>query len=92
MNLSPRINSVSRLRSAIPVLHALPVLNTVIGPQKPFVLRLRGVADGVTGAEWCVPSHAPLRVELRRTGNEVLVSLPEIAAWDTGWVKLLTDK
>lgn len=83
--LVPRVTADGKLRS-------VTVLNTVIGPQKPFVLRLRGVADGVTGAEWCVPSHAPLRVELRRTGNEVLVSLPEIAAWDTGWVKLLTDK
>jgi len=77
----PRVTADGTLRS-------VTVLNTVIGRQRPFELRLRGVPENVSSIDWIVPSEKPVRLEIRRDGSDCFVTVPEIAAWDIGWLKI----
>lgn len=70
------------------VLRSVAVLNTVISPQRPFAMRLRGVPENIRYADWIVPSEPPVRLELRREGADCIAVIPEIAAWNIGWLKI----
>ncbi len=69
-------------------LRSICVLNVTIGQQKPFALKLRNVPANVSEAEWLVPSEPPVELEIRRNGAEAEVTLPGIAAWNIGWLKI----
>ena len=45
-------------------------------------------AGDVAGAEWLVPSEPPVKLTMRHDGAEAEVIIPEIAAWDIGWLKI----
>ena len=79
--LIPRITGEGELRS-------LMILNTTIDRQKPFTVELRNIPDGISHAEWLVPSEKPVLLEIKRDGRSAAVTLPEIAPWGIGWVKI----
>ena len=79
--LVPRVTPEGCLRSVC-------ITNVTIGRQKPFTLRLRTIPAGVKEAEWLVPSEPPVKLAVKHDGPEAEVVIPEIAAWDIGWLKI----
>ena len=79
--LIPRIEPNGTLRS-------VTILNPVIGEQHPCTLRLRQLPNAVTSTQWCVPGKTPVSLTITRDGADALVTLPTIAAWEIGWLKL----
>lgn len=79
--LIPRITREGELRS-------ITVLNVTIGCQKPFTIELRNIPDGISHAEWLVPSEKPVPIEIKKDGQNGKITLPEIAPWGIGWVKI----
>lgn len=79
--LVPRVTPEGILRSVC-------ITNVTIGRQKPFVLRLRTIPEEVREAEWQVPSEVPVKLSVRHNGPEAEVIIPEIAAWNIGWLKI----
>ena len=79
--LVPRITPDGSLRSVC-------IVNATIGQQKPFELRLRNVPEKMTEAEWQVPSEQPVKLTVRRNGAKAEVTIPGLAAWDIGWLKI----
>ena len=79
--LVPRVTPEGLLRSVC-------ITNVTIGRQKPFALRLQTIPKEVKEAEWQVPSESPVKLEVRHNGSEAEVIIPEIAAWDIGWLKI----
>ena len=79
--LVPRVTPDGSLRSVC-------IVNATIGQQKPFALRLRNVPEKMTEAEWQVPSEQPVRLAVRRDGAEAEVTIPGLAPWDIGWLKI----
>jgi len=77
----PRVAPDQTLRSVC-------VLNVTIGHQKPFALKLRNVPANISEAEWQVPSEPPVKVSLRHGGAGAEVTIPGLAAWDIGWLKI----
>ena len=77
----PRVTDDGILRSSV-------ILNPTIGWQKPFEVILRNVPAGVDSAEWCVPSESPVKISVIRSGNECRVTIPMIAPWGIGWLKI----
>ena len=77
----PRVTKDGRLKSVM-------MLNARIDVQKPVTLVLRGVPEDVTSATWRAFRNPPVTLTLRREGGETLVTLPEISAWNAGWLAL----
>ena len=77
----PRVTKDGRLKSVM-------MLNARIDVQKPVTLALRGVPADVTTATWRAFRNPPVALPLRREGGETLVTLPEISAWNAGWLAL----
>ncbi len=77
----PRVTKDGRLKSVM-------ILNARIDVQRPVTLALRGVPADVTRATWRAFRNRPVALPLRREGGETLVTLPEIAAWNAGWLAL----
>lgn len=76
----PRVDSLGRLRSVL-------LLNCSISPQEPTVLRLRG-CSGNQRLSWRTPTRKPVTLRAKRDGDDVIVTVPEIAAWDVGWISV----
>ncbi|MCQ2352272.1 MAG: hypothetical protein MJ033_02200 [Victivallaceae bacterium] len=70
------------------VLRSVTVINTVIGHQKPFVLKMRGVPANAVKAEWRIPGKAAELLPLTREGDFTCVTIPELEGWQGGWVKI----
>ena len=66
-------------------LRTVALLNTRIDVQGPLTLRLRGVPEGAT-AVWREMRRAPVPLALSRAGALVRVTIPEIGAWNGGYV------
>ena len=77
----PRVTKDGRLKSVM-------MLNARIDAQKPVTLVLRGVPPDVTQATWRAFRQPAVTLPLRREGSETCVTLPEIAAWNAGWLAL----
>lgn len=80
-SIVPRVLKDGTLRS-------VTVLNTVIMTQRPFRLLLRGVPDRVKTAVWWSPSETPVPLKIRRENGVCSVTLPAIAPWQIGWLKI----
>jgi len=77
----PRVTKDGRLKSVM-------MLNARIDAQKPVTLVLRGVPPDVTQATWRAFRQPAVTLPLRHGGSETCVTLPEIAAWNAGWLAL----
>ena len=77
----PRVTKDGRLKSVM-------MLNARIDVQKPVTLALRGVPSDVTHATWRAFHQPAVTLPLWREGTETCVTLPEIAAWNAGWLAL----
>ena len=77
----PRVTKSGGLRS-------VAVLNTVIDRQAPFDLRLRGCPKKLETAQWIALGERPLDIAVRHEGQDAFVTLPVIAAWNMGWLRL----
>ena len=77
----PRVTQDGRLKSVM-------VLNARIDAQRPVALELRGVPPDVTQATWRALRRPAVELPLRREGDATCVTLPEISAWNAGWLAL----
>ncbi|MBQ9501696.1 MAG: hypothetical protein IJU70_06025 [Lentisphaeria bacterium] len=73
-------------RQGVP--RAAVILNTTISTQKKFRLEVRNVSAGKYTFHWCVPSKKPLPLSGEQQGRSVLVTVPAIAPWGIGWLKI----
>ena len=69
-------------------LRSVMALNTTIDRQQPVRVRLRGVNPARTSAEWHALGEKPLSLPVDRDGADALVTLPVLAPWNAGWLKL----
>ena len=74
----PRITREGTLRT-------VTILNTTIGVHAPFKLRLRNIPAGA-GIFWCAPQKSPIKLEAVTDNGNADVTIPEIAAWDIGYL------
>jgi hypothetical protein len=77
----PRVSMAGDLRS-------VALVNTAIDTQPPTTLRLRGCPTGITHIEWLTPKEKPLSLTVRWEGQDVLVTLPAVAPWQVGWLRI----
>ncbi len=77
----PRVTKDGRLKSVM-------MLNARIDVQKPVTLALRGVPPDATRATWRAFRQPAVELPLWREGAETCVTLPEISAWNAGWLAL----
>ena len=77
----PRVSMAGDLRS-------VALINTAIDTQPPTTLRLRGCPTGITHIEWLTPREKPLSLTVRREGQDVLITLPAVAPWQVGWLRI----
>lgn len=73
-------------------LRTVALLNVRIDAQGPVDLLLRGVPSDVTTARWCELRRAPVDVPLRRAGADVVAVIPEIGAWNAGYLDLTAGR
>ena len=76
----PRVTQKDALRS-------VALLNTRIDAQGPVTVRLRGVPAGAK-AVWRALRRPPRPLELSRDGETVRTTIPEIEAWNAGFVDI----
>jgi len=79
--LVPRVTQSGELRS-------VAVLNTVIDRQEPFTLRLRGCPEKLETAQWIAIGERPLDIPISHKGKDAFATLPALAAWNMGWLRL----
>ena len=79
--LMPAVTAEKELRS-------VTILNPTIGIQKRYEIILRGVPADCKEMYWYVPAETPVKVEFVRKDNECHVIMPEITAWNVGWLKI----
>ena len=77
----PRVTEKGTLKS-------VTVLNPTIGSQRPFEVLLRGVPSNITEAEFLIPSEKPIKVQLLHNAEKCCCILPELSAWNTGFLKI----
>lgn len=66
-------------------LHTVTILNVTIGEHPEFKLKLRGVPEG-KNIFWQSPSRTPQKLKCSNDGNDVIVTIPEIPAWEIGFL------
>ena len=76
----PRVTREKTLRT-------VTVLNTTIGTHAPLKVRLRGVPQGAK-ITWCMPQKAAVTLDKETTDDAVTVTIPEIGAWDAGYLAI----
>ncbi len=72
-------------------LRTVALLNTRIDAQGPVTLRLRGVPANAT-LTWRALRCAPLPLTVTRTGDVVRVTIPEIKAWNGGFIDIVESE
>ncbi len=77
----PHVTSAGALRT-------VALLNTRIDAQGPVTLRLRGVPANAT-LTWRALRRAPLPLTATRAGDVVRVTIPEIGAWNGGFIDVV---
>ena len=68
---------------------AVALVNTRISAQGPVRVELRRLPEDVRTVTWQALCRAPERLPIERTGNGVFVIIPEIGAWNGGYLDLL---
>ena len=76
----PRITKDKMLRT-------VTILNTTIGTHAPLKIQLRGVPENAR-ISWCAPQKAAITLDLETIGDAVTVTIPEIGAWDAGYLAI----
>ena len=66
-------------------LHTVTILNTTIDAHAPLKLQLRGVPDKAK-ISWHSPQKAPVELDYEVSGNCVIVTVPELEAWNIGFL------
>ena len=69
-------------------LATLAIVNASIDRQEPVRVRLRGVPAGVTSVVWRALNEKPVTLQIERQGTDAVVTLPALAAWNCGWLRL----
>ena len=69
-------------------LRTVALLNTRIDAQGPVTLRLRGVPANAT-LTWRTLRRDPLPLAVTRMGDVVRVTIPEIDAWNAGFIDIV---
>ena len=78
----PRVAEDGTLRS-------VALLNARIDMQKPVRLRLRGVPPDVRSATWWALRDKPVALAVERLSDgDAAVTVPELSAWNCGWLAL----
>ena len=67
-------------------LRTVALMNTRIEAQGPVTLRLRGVPASVSQLTWSELRKSPVTLPVTREGDVVRVTVPEIAAWNAGYI------
>ena len=68
-------------------LRTVALVNTRIEAQGPVVLRLRGVPKSVTALTWRELRKPPVELKVTWAGEVARVTIPEIAAWNGGYLE-----
>ena len=69
-------------------LRSVTVLNPTIDVMDEVRLRLRGVPENAQTAEWrSLGGAEPVRMPLTRDGRDALLTVPDLAAWNAGWMR-----
>ena len=69
------------------ILRSVALLNVRIDAQGPIELRLRGVPESVDKAVWHELRRPSVEIPLNRSDRCVFVSIPQIGAWNAGWLE-----
>ncbi|MBR4172137.1 MAG: hypothetical protein IKR48_10845, partial [Kiritimatiellae bacterium] len=77
----PRVEKNGDLRS-------VTVLNTTIDQLQPLTIRMRKTPKELENAQWIALGERPVPLRITRQGNDMLVTLPAIAPWNIGWIRL----
>ena len=80
----PRVTASGELRT-------LTVVNTTIDTNDPVRFRLRGVPATCTQAVWRALDAQPVTVPGQRDGADAVVTVPSLAAWSAGWLKIVKE-
>lgn len=70
------------------ILRTVALFNTRISAQGPVRIRLGKVPASAKQAVWNEMCRAPLSLPIERTGADAFVTVPEVAAWNGGYVFL----
>ena len=77
--MQPRVRSDGSLASVV-------IVNTTIDRTTPVRLRLRGVPAGAARATWSAFDEKDVSVPVARDGQDAVVVVPPIAAWNGGYL------
>ena len=83
---SPFVGLVLPRVAADGSLRTVALMNTRIEAQGPVTLRLRGVPASVSQLTWSELRKSPVTLPVTREGDVVRVTVPEIAAWNAGYI------
>ena len=81
-NIIPRVDDCGNLRSVV-------YINTCITDQENVMLRLRNCPEGARFV-WKSATAKDVRLKARRQGDDLLVTIPFIKAWDAGWLAVIS--
>ena len=84
----PTVGPILPCVSAEGMLKSVAMFNCRIDRQAPIRLRLRGVRTDVTEATWQAFRGERVKLVVTREGTEAFVTVPEISAWNCGWLKV----
>lgn len=77
----PRVEKNGDLRS-------VTVLNTTIDQLPPLTIRMRKTPKELENAQWIALGERPVPLRITRQGDDALVTLPAVAPWNIGWIRL----
>lgn len=81
----PRVDSKGNLRS-------VTLINCSISDQEPTTLRMRGCPQGNFKCVWKQALKHDVKLKTERQGNDVVVTVPAIDGWETGWLAIEKEK
>lgn len=84
---TPTVGLVIPRVAADGTLRSVAFLNARIDGQKPARLRLRGVPSGAR-ATWRALRGSPVPLALERDGDDTMVTIPSLSAWNCGWLAI----
>lgn len=82
MQVIPRVDAYNRLRSVV-------LLNVSISNQKETTIRLRGCPESNSKVIWKTFGQKDRVLESHYDGQDVVVKLPLLRGWETGWLCIL---
>ena len=70
-------------------LRAVALVNERIDVQRNVRVALRNLPDGVSSVVWHELRRPDIRLNISRKGGEGVVEIPEIGAWNAGFIGIL---